>query len=351
MVAPAVTTTWQAPLNLRTPQDLSHWLDLKPGELAWFSDRRQLEAKQNKPKLQHYRYRLLPKRPGEFRLIEAPKPRLKTIQRRILKDILNHLPPHDASHGFRCGRSISSFARPHIGREVVLKMDLQDFFPSIRAAQVQAIFRSLGYPDCVADLLTGLCTNSAPTEIWNALDHAPPAKIQYKIRRYARPHLPQGAPTSPVLANLCAFRMDSRLAGLARKMNASFTRYADDLAFSGDCEFARICRRFSVHVAAIAMEEGYTVHYRKTKIMRKGVRQRIAGIVVNKRPNILRKDYDRLKAILSNCVRTGPASQNREGHDDFQSHLAGRVSFVEMIHPDRGRKLRAILEQIDWTVS
>lgn len=349
MVPTPPATFWQGCHELRTPQELSQWLGLTSGELAWFADRRQLACQTNKTKLQHYRYRLLQKRPGQYRLIEAPKPRLKAIQRQILTDILNHVPPHDASHGFRRGRSISSFASPHVGQAVVLKMDLQEFFPSIRAAQIQSIFRSLGYPELVADLLTGLCTNSASQEIWHSVQQGQTHQVQQQIRRHAQPHLPQGAPTSPAIANLCAFRMDGRLAGLANKVNASYTRYADDLAFSGDRDFSRICHRFSIHAAVIAMEEGYTVHFRKTQIMKQGVRQKIAGIVVNQRPNISRRDYDRLKAILNNCMRHGPISQNRDAHHDFRGHLEGRVSFAETINPDRGRRLRVLLERIDWS--
>src|SRR5262249_23329973 len=149
---------------------------------------------------------------------------------------------------------------------------------------------------------------------------------------YARPHLPQGAPTSPALANVCTYRADCRLSGLAKSAGAVYTRYADDLAFSGDDDFDRRAERFSVHVAAILHEEGLSVNHRKTRIMRRGVRQRLAGVVANERLNVARDDFDRLKAILTNCVRHGPESQNRDGHPSFRSHLEGRVGFVESIN-------------------
>jgi RNA-directed DNA polymerase len=82
--------------------------------------------------------------------------------------------------------------------------------------------------------------------------------------------------------------------------------------------------------------------------MRQGVRQQLAGLVANECLNIRRTDFDRLKAILTNCIRLGPESQNREGHTDFRAHLSGRVAFVEMIHPAKGRRLRALLDQIRW---
>jgi RNA-directed DNA polymerase len=165
---------------------------------------------------------------------------------------------------------------------------------------------------------------------------------------HTRPHLPQGAPTSPALANVCAFRADCRLTGLARSAGAEYTRYADDLAFSGGEEFARGIERFSTHVAAVLFEEGFTVNHRKTRIMRQGVRQRLAGLVVNQRMNVMRSDFDRLKATLNNCVRLGAESQNRAAHAHFRAHLIGRIGWVESINPAKGQRLRALFDQIAW---
>jgi hypothetical protein len=165
---------------------------------------------------------------------------------------------------------------------------------------------------------------------------------------YAWRHLPQGAPTSPSLANLCAYRIDCRLDGLAAAGGAAYTRYADDLAFSGDAEFDRGVETFALRVAAILLEEGFAVHHRKTRVMRQGVRQYLAGLVTNERVNVLRADFDRLKATLTNCVRHGPESQNREGHPEFRMHLAGKISFVEMVNPEKSARLRKIFEQIEW---
>src|SRR5262249_2470038 len=158
--------------------------------------------------------------------------------------------PHPAVHGFVKGRSIKTFVEPHAGKRVVLRMDLRDFFPSFSGARVQAFFRTLGYPEPVADLLGGICTNATPTRVWRGL-HESVEDSREAQSLYARPHLPQGAPTSPPLANTCFYRMDCRLAGLAKSAGATYTRYADDLAFSGDAEFEKCMQRFSIHVAAI----------------------------------------------------------------------------------------------------
>ena len=328
---------------------LARWLGIESAELQWFADLKGLGYKNPDPKLRHYHYRILAKQFGSVRLIEAPKPRLKELQRRILREILQRIPPHPAAHGFIKGRSIRTFVAPHVGKRVVLRMDARDFFPSFRAARIQALFRTIGYPESVADLLTGICTNAAPRDVWGK----PPIEVDHSLFQetasfYSKPHLPQGAPTSPALANLCAYRVDCRLFGLASSIGAAYTRYADDVAFSGNEEFERRVDRFSTHVAAILIEEGFNVHFRKTRVMRQGVRQHLAGLVTNHHANIMRPDFDRLKATLSNCVRYGPERQNRGAHPQFRAHLEGRVAFVEMVNPVKGKRLRSIFNQILW---
>jgi RNA-directed DNA polymerase len=271
------------------------------------------------------------------------------MQRKIHSSILDSVPVHRAVHGFCHGRSIKTFAQPHAGQHVVLRMDIQNFFPSISGARVQALFRTMGYPESVADRLDGLCTNATPRSIWKGAAPAiEPSKLRLLRDVYGRPHLPQGAPTSPALANLCAYRTDCRLSGLANAAGAEYTRYADGLAFSGGAEFARNAERFSLHVAAILREEGFAANHRKTRIMRQGVRQHLACLTTNQRLNVERADYDRLKAILTNCLRHGPESQNRESHPRFREHLLGRISFVEMINQGKGSRLRTIFDRIQW---
>jgi hypothetical protein len=223
-------------------------------------------------------------------------------------------------------------------------MDLRDFFPSIRAARAQALFRTVGYPEAVASLLTALCTNATPRDIWKPLAGT---TLHQAVDLYSHPHLPQGAPTSPTLANLCSYRMDCRLTGLAHSIGATYTRYADDLAFSGGTLHTH-AQRFAAHVASIAYDEGFAINHRKTRIMRQAVRQHLAGLVVNQHPNIRRADYDQLKATLTNCIRSGPAAQNHDSHPRFRQHLEGRIEFVRMINPAKASHLRELFTQIEW---
>jgi RNA-directed DNA polymerase len=135
---------WPVP-PIETAGALADWLAIDSGDLEWFADLHGLNRK-GRSQLRHYHYRLLTKQSGAHRLIEAPKPRLKDLQRKILAGILEKIPPHGAVHGFRKRHSIKTFVTPHVGRRVVLKMDLEDFFPSISGARVQALFRTIGYP-------------------------------------------------------------------------------------------------------------------------------------------------------------------------------------------------------------
>ncbi len=335
---------------LESARELADWLRLDPEHLLWFADLHDWNASRDVPLLSHYTTRILAKPYGAIRLLEIPKQRLRSMQRQILDEILKPISLHPAVHGFCKGRSILSFASPHVAREAVLRLDLQNFFPSISGPRVQALFRTLGYPEPVADLLGGLCTTTTPRRILRNTGLALSAEeLQRAHVLYARPHLPQGAPTSPALSNLCAFRLDRRIAGLAKAAGVTYTRYADDLAFSGDATFAQGADRFARHVFGILSDEGFSPHYRKTRLMRPSVRQHLAGLTVNVRPNLPRSDWDLLEAILTNCVRYGPETQNRDQHPDFRRHLEGRVAFASMIHASRGARLRALFEKIAWS--
>jgi RNA-directed DNA polymerase len=339
--------------SMPTIGDIATWLNEDIAHLTWLADWRGLARHTRDPRLRHYVYRWMPKRSGGVRLLEAPKPTLKAIQRRILREILDRVPPHEAAHGFRSGRGVLTHAHAHAGKNAVLRMDLEDFFPSIPAGRVYGVFRTLGYPEEAARVLTGLCTSRAPTEGPEPPCPATPLALAdlYRARqRYRTRHLPQGAPTSPSLANLCAFGLDVRLAAAARHVGATYSRYADDLVFSGDEAFARTAPRFATLVATIAFEEGFQVQHRKTRVMRYAQRQVVTGLVVNQRPAIRRDEYDRLRAVLHNCARLGPESQNRDGHPDFRAHLEGAVAWVCHVQPDRGAKLEAALRRIQWPV-
>ena len=169
------------------------------------------------------------------------------------------------------------------------------------------------------------------------------------ILPYLPRHLPQGAPTSPALANLSAFSLDVRLGGLARSFGARYTPYADDITFSGPEEFLQSLSVFIPLVTKIIRSERFRVNQKKRKVIRNNQRQAVTGVVVNAHPNISRKEYDRLKALLTNSLRDGPSTQNHKQHADFAAHVRGRIAHVEQLNRARGTKLLALYKQIDWS--
>jgi retron-type reverse transcriptase len=332
--APVAAESWDLP-RIATETDLADWLGLTPSELAWFADERGLNPRSPVERLRHYRAWLVPKGEDRHRLIEAPKERLRSMQRKVLDEILSRIPPHSAAHGFVRGRSVLSFAKPHQQAAILLRFDLRDFFPSIRRARVEAAFQSMGYQSAVARCLANLCTVSCPSEL------AKQAGDVFQQRR-----LPQGAPTSPALANYCTYRLDARLSGLAEAAGGTYSRYADDLALSGNRDFARQTAWVRREVSAIVRDEGFRLNGAKSRTLGRGQRQLAAGIVLNAGTHVPREDRKRLEAILNNCIRHGWARQNREQHPDFLAHLHGRICWVERACPAHGAKLRRIFEQI-----
>jgi RNA-directed DNA polymerase len=342
---------WPVP-EIATVGELAKLVEVTPERLAWLADARGLERTVAAQRLRNYRYMTL-ERPGRpVRVIEQPKHQLKRMQRWILHEVLDHIPVHAAAQGFTRGRSVRTHAKQHTGKHVVVRLDLEDFFASIAAGRAFGIFRSAGYPESVAHALTALTTNTVPSTLWHSLPRpSDPAQISLHHRlggRLATPHLPQGAPTSPALANLAAFRLDRRLAGLAATLDLTYSRYADDLTFSGAIGLARGAVRLRETVSEIAGEEGFRINQLKSTFTTSAGSQRVCGVVVNERLNIPRREYDLLRAILHNARIHGPAPQNRRSVPDFRAHLLGRIAWVASLNSARGSKLRREFDRIEW---
>ena len=334
---------------------LASRLDLTLGELLWFADTRGFQRRDPRSALRHYRYAWV-ERPGRVpRLLEAPRPRLKMIQRRVLDGLLAPLPVHPGAHGFVAGRSALTGARVHEGSAVVLTMDLESFFAAVTAGRVHGVLRSAGYPEPVAHLLAGLCTLRTPVDVLRRIPPGPAgvAAAAWRLgRRLDVPHLPQGSPTSPAMANLVAFTLDRRLHHYAARAGWRYTRYADDLTFSsvagpGSGGSTGDARRLAVAVTRIAASAGFTVHPGKTRIRTASQRQTVTGLVVNESAAVPREDYDRLRAVLHACVVHGPAGQGA-GHPRFREHLMGRIAQVGASHPRRGERLREAFARVAW---
>jgi RNA-directed DNA polymerase len=341
---------WPLPV-LRDAPELASWLELSLGQLLWLADPGGYQRRTPPGPLHPYSYAWIPRAGRPPRLLESPRPILRRVQRELLDRLLTHIPVHDAAHGFVPGRSALTGARQHLGAHVVATLDLQDFFATVGRGRLWGILRNAGYPEAVAELLTGLTTTVTPGRVLRDMPSGGSGQARYELRaRLRAPHLPQGAPTSPALANLACFHLDRRLAGWAGAASATYTRYADDLTFSGAAQLrlpstAGLLRG----VVRIVRDEGFSVNADKTRVRVRSQRQLVTGIVVNERPNVTRQSYDRLRAVLHEARTRGPVVANRDDHPDFRSHLTGRVAWVESLNPGRGLRLRTELEAIDWS--
>lgn len=353
---PAHTRMGRTPWRVAPLDDLADVAELLATDLdhlAWYADRQGRQRAEPSGRLQLYR-RHWRVRPGRVpRLLETPRPRLRTAQRVLLDRVLAPVPPHPAAHGFVTGRSAVTGAQQHVGADVVLTMDLAAFFATVTSGRVYATLRTAGYPEPVADLLTGLLTTRATRDDLATMPPGGSDAARAHVRSaLAAPHLPQGAPSSPQLANLCAQRLDRRLAGYAAAAGAVYTRYADDLTFSGGPDVARRVGALRHGVARIVAAEGFALQPAKTRVRGRGARQTVTGIVVNDRTSLPRRELDALRARLTNAVRLGPSVQDLAAFDGdrgaLRAHLAGRVAWVAQVHPVRGERLAALLAAVDW---
>jgi len=336
---------WPVPDVVDLPA-LARLLEVPLDQLVWLADTQAHQRRTPAGPLHAYRHRWV-ERPGAVpRLLEAPTPLLRAVQRRVLERILVWVPTHPAAHGFVRGRSAISHARAHEGADEVVCLDLRAFFASVHVGRVAGLFRATGHPEAVAWTLACLCTHQTPVHVLHDMPPGGAEDDRAWLRAGLRGrHLAQGAPTSPALANLACFTLDRRLAGLAATTGRTYTRYADDLSFSGAAGRAG---RLVSSVGSIVGDEGFRVHTTKTRVRSRGQRQVVTGLVVNDQVGVPREYHEQLRAVLHDAGRHGPAAANRLGHPDFRSYLEGRVGWVESVNPQRGRRLRAQLEAIVW---
>ena len=326
---------------------LAQVLQIDRNQLVWLAARPAFSENTDA----HYTLKAIPKKAGGRRLLMVPLPLLKRAQQRLLAELVRKLPVHEAAHGFRVQRNTLTGASIHVGKDVVIGLDIADFFPSFTFRRVSGYFRSRGYGRGISVALANLTTNrllDTITKDGKRWKYPKRNAFPELFEHPPHPILPQGAPTSPGIANAICWRMDKRLAALALKFGGYYTRYADDLTFSGFGDMARGAERLIKLVRKIVETEGLALNEKKTRVMRQGRQQRVTGVVVNDQTNVSRRDFDRLKAILHNCIKHGPHGQNRENVPDFEQHLRGRIAHVSHIGPERGRKLMRMFEQIRW---
>lgn len=285
---------------------------------------------------QHYKKFFIPKKRGGRRLISAPQPRLKSLQHWILHNILNRIEYHVAAHGCVQGRSIKSNAENHIGKEVVINWDLKDFFPTVLYTRVKGLFQWMGYSPEISTILALLCTEPDCQEI-NLFGKKVYAS---KSERF----LPQGSPCSPALANLACYKLDTRLTGLAKKYSFHYSRYVDDITFSGANKPQSIKRIIGL-TKSVIKEEGFTPHPDKLRVLTKGRRQEVTGVVVNKKLNINKVNVKKFRAMVHTAKTKGLDAVHWKGADPLCS-LLGYYQFIKLINPALAAKYSEDIEEI-----
>ncbi len=311
--------------SISSNQDLAEFLDMPLKDLTMLAY----------GKVIRYRLFLIPRKNSDnARKIEAPNPYLRRVQNRLAEIFSCIYNPPNSSHGFISGRSIVSNAKKHLRKKAILNMDLKDFFPSIKAGRIRGLFLStvFNFPEEVANTLTNLV----------CLDQ----------------HLPQGAPTSPILSNFICYSMDKELTLYAKENNLTYSRYADDICLSSHSAAAirRLCAinddnivTVNEDVTNIIKRNGFTLNANKTHIAFSSSRQTVTGVIVNKKCNFPREDYRSLRVLFHNWKKHGGCmaaeeyakaepeyasrvfDENGPSEEMLKKHIRGRLDFYHMI--------------------
>lgn len=250
----------------------------------------------------------LPKKSDGYRTIYAPYPSLKEIQRWLLDNILAQIKPSMYAKGFIPLRNIVDNAKYHKNKKLVLKLDIKDFFPSITFQMVHRVFLKCGYTKQLATLFANLCT----------LDRC----------------LPQGAPTSPALSNLVFLSIDKRIGGYTAKKRIMYTRYADDLTFSGNLDPAEIISLLQL----ILSDNGLSLNSKKTRLMHNGKRQIVTGIVVNSKLNAPKEIKNEITSAAYYISKYGIIShlnhiKSNYTAKDYLQRMIGKANFILHVNP------------------
>ncbi len=245
-----------------------------------------------------YWWHKIPKKNGGMRCLRSPNPRLKQLQKLLLRRVFSKIEVHPAAKGFRRGESAVTHATLHVAQAVIVHIDIKDFFHKTKGERLYSYFRMIGWNYEAARLMMFMCTH--------------------------RNCLPQGTPTSPILSNLVNYRMDARLAGLAARSKAVYSRYADDIIFSFDVDNRRFIRGVIRRVVKILNDFDYQMNRAKLRIMRQHNRQVITGLVVNEKVHLPRKTRRWLRAV-EHHMKTGKAATLT------QEQLQGWKAYQQMI--------------------
>jgi retron-type reverse transcriptase len=262
----------------------------------------------------HYKTYSIPKKSGGERAICQPNRKLKGIQSWILVNILNKIQVSTSCKGFRKGSSILENATPHIGANTVLNLDLKDFFPTVTDRQVFNIFRTIGYNNLISTIFTNICT--------------------FKDK------LPQGSPCSPYLANLSAWTLDLRIQGYVGKRGINYTRYADDLSFSGLNPSTVV--KIIPMIKTIIDDENFTVNHLKTRVASSARAKTVTGLVINEESvGVGKQKYKKLRAKIYHLTLS-----KEQTNEVLFKHVSGWLSYLNSVDKIRFSKAMNYIKEL-----
>lgn len=270
----------------------------------------------------YYQQITIKKKSGGDRTLSVPAVTLKEIQKWILDNVLNKMYISPYAMGFQKNRSIVTNANAHVGKKCVVNLDLKDFFPSVKLEKVFRAFYYYGYTISVSYLMARLCTYNN--------------------------ELPQGAPTSPYLSNVVCLKMDKRISELAKKYDASYTRYADDITLSANADISNIIPV----VEKIVTDEGFSLNDKKTRVLYEYQRQEVTGLLVSgNKVRVDKKYIKKLKQEIYYCKKYGVADHLRHikcNKRFYKEHMYGKAYFVNMVDAHLGQTIINELDSIAW---
>lgn len=261
----------------------------------------------------HYHHAVMPKKDGGERRLTVPDAVLKTIQRAIAENLLAYAPISQYATAYAYGASIRKNALGHVGKKKLLKLDIQNFFDSIRYVTVKEnVFPKEQFSEPIRILLSTLC--------------------------YYREGLPQGAPSSPVISNIIMRDFDVRVGAWCDERGITYTRYCDDMAFSGDFSEKEVISFVSMELK----KEGFLLNRQKTVVVPSSQRQSVTGVVVNQRLNVCREYKRKLRQEIFYIQKYGLKEHMtklgiQKDEISYLRELFGKISFVLQLTPDDGQ--------------
>lgn len=296
-----------------------------------------------------------------YRTICVPTPALMKVQRWIAQNILKHVPAHDASVAFSKDDTLYKAVEPHCSAKWLVKLDIRKFFESISEASVYLVFRSLGFEPLISFELARLCTRvvDAPmyrSDAWlNA--HWNDEYVIEQYRQVWQGHLPQGAPTSPMLANLVCRKLDERLASISESFSVQYTRYADDMTFSSvDRSFdrARAMKLIGKAYEQLSLQ-GLGPNKTKTSVTPPGGRKVVLGLLVEEeKPRLTREFKAMLRQHFYYMLREDVGVVRHASSRGFisitglRNHLQGLLGFAAQIEPEYAARQREKFSRVSW---